>query len=251
LTLISSRRILSRKKMLDFLGGLKAINRPNVCTLYLTPHTTRNEIEASLPEIAVPPDILPQIADSIDKSPAGAVIFWNQEHKCLVIPPFTVTEKLLAREIATEKLCLQLKQDYLIGLMLVRLGAYAVGVCRGENIVSSKVGTGNIHARHRKGGSSAHRFERHRDKQIEYFFSRACQRAREHLEPYAKSLDYLVYGGARATILDLKKQCSFLERLTVPALPPLLDIRQPRQAVLEGAVARIWSSTVYEWREAD
>ena len=135
--------------------------------------------------------------------------------------------------------------------MLVRLGAYAVGVSRGETFVSSKVGTGNIHSRHKKGGSSAHRFERHRDKQIEYFFTRICQRAREHLEPYEKSLGYLVYGGARTTIRDLNKQCPFLKKLDTPTLPPLLDIPEPRQAVLKTALDRIWSSTVYEWREED
>ena len=131
----------------------------------------------------------------------------------------------------------------------MRLGAYAIGICDGENLVSSKVGTGLVHGRHRQGGSSAHRFERHRDKQIEYFLTRVCQHAREQLEPQAKALDYVVYGGAWTTILLLQKQCPFLGQFDEPTLPPLLDIPEPRQAVLETAVNRVWSSTVIEWRE--
>ena len=113
------------------------------------------------------------------------------------------------------------------------------------------MGTGLVHGRHKKGGSSAHRFERHRDKQIEYFLTRVCQRAREHLEPHVKSLNYLVYGGARTTIQLLQKQCSFIGKLDTPSLPPLLDLPEPRQAVLEGAVRRLWSSIVFEWQDED
>ena len=131
----------------------------------------------------------------------------------------------------------------------MRLGAYAIGVCMGDKLVTSKVGTGLVHGRHRQGGSSAHRFERHRDKQIEYFLTRAGQRAREQIEPYLKTLDYAVYGGARTTIQIFQKQCGFLGRIRAPLLPPLLDIPEPRQVVLINAVSRIWSSTVIAWRE--
>jgi hypothetical protein len=38
-------------------------------------------------------------------------------------------------------------------------------------------------------------------------------------------------------------------QLKTPVLPPLLDIPDPRQAVLEKAVSRVWSSTVVEFVE--
>jgi hypothetical protein len=249
--LISDHHTLSRQKTLDFIEKLEEYSSVNSYSLYLPPHPDRSEAKKSLQEISVPAEMIPQIWDSLDKSHAGGVIFWGSEGKYLVIPPFPVTEKLLVRGFSTEILHSLLEKDYLIGIVLVRLGAYGVGVSRGETFVSSKVGTGNIHGRHKKGGSSAHRFERHRDKQIEYFFTRVCQHAREHLEPHVKSLDYLAYGGAHTTIRDLNKQCSFLERLDTPQLPPLLDIPEPRQAVLKMALDRIWSSTVYEWHEED
>ena len=244
-----SRRILSRARLLDFLGELAETPGNKACSLYLPPHLPPAEPGKSLKEFPIQPDISAELAKLTSRSETGAVIFWGPERKCLVLPPFPIAEKRFTRSLATEELYSLLKHDYTIALVLVRLGSYAVGICQGEKLVSSKVGTGLVHGRHKKGGSSAHRFERHRDKQIEYFLTRVCQRAREQLEPKATALDYVVYGGARTTIQLLQKQCSFLGKLDTRTLPPLLDIPEPRQTVLETAVSRVWSSTVLEWRE--
>lgn len=249
MTTLARRRVLTRAKMLAFLRELTEAPGTEAQSLYLPPGVPSAEIESSLQEMPVPPDILPEMARLAGSSQTGAAFFWSHEASYLVLPPFPIGEKQLTHTLSTEQLHSRLKHDYMIALVLVRLGAYAVGVSEGEKIVSSKVGTGNIHGRHKKGGSSAHRFERHRDKQIEYFFTRVCRHAREHLEPYEKALDYIVYGGARTTIQLLQKQCPFLGRLGKHALPPLLDIPEPRQAVLAAAISRVWSSTVIEWRE--
>ena len=242
MTLISRRRILSRAKMLVFLGELVQTPGAEARSLYLPPHPPPDEIENLL-------DVPPEITELAGSSRTGAVIFWSPERKCLVMPPFPVAEKQLTQNFNTEPLISIIKRNYRMALVLVRLGAYAIGICDGEKIVSSKVGTGLVHGRHKKGGSSAHRFERHRDKQIEYFLTRVCQRAREQLESQVPTLDYMVYGGARTTIQILQKQCPFLGRLDKPALPPLLDIPEPRQAVLASAISRVWSSIVIEWQE--
>ncbi len=249
MTLISTRRILSRTKTLDFLDELAMSPDDEARSLYLPPHPPATEIDNTLKEIPAQQDVLAQLVKLASSSKTGTVIFWNPKHKCLVLPPFPISEKHLTRSIATEQLRSLLTIDYTVALVLVRLGSYAVGICQGEKIVNSKVGTGLVHGRHKKGGSSAHRFERHRDKQIESFLTRVCQRAREHLEPHEKALDYVVYGGARTTIQLLHKQCAYIGKLDTPALPPLLDIPEPRQAVLETAVSRVWSSTVIEWQE--
>jgi hypothetical protein len=131
----------------------------------------------------------------------------------------------------------------------VRLGAYSIGILRGTELVDSKSGTGLVHARHKKGGSSQGRFARHRDKQIESFLTRVCGHVREYIEPQAKTLDYLVYGGARTTILLLQKQCPFLNQFDDRSLPMLLDIPEPRKTVLEESINNIWSSRVIEWYE--
>ncbi len=249
MTLVSKKRTLGRARMLDFLGGLSGTPGVKALSLYLPPHLPADQLENALKEVLEPPDVLAGLAKIAGSSKTGAVILWSPERKLTVLPPFPIAEKQVIHSLDTERLRSMLGRDRLIAIVLVRLGSYAIGVYNGEKRVTSKVGTGLVHGRHHKGGSSARRFERHRDKQIEYFLTRVCQRSREQLEPYVKSLDYVAYGGARTTIRLLQKQCPFIGKLDIPTLPPLLDIPEPRQAVLEDAVSRVWSSTVIEWRE--
>ena len=245
------KHTFSRRKMLDFLSQLEEHSSDSSLTFYIPPRPNHIKITKSLRELSMPAETRPEISGIIDHSHTGGVIFWSDEAIYVVLSPFPITEESIFEGYSTQPLQSLLTKDYLIGIVLVRLEAYAVGLCRGEIIVSSKVGTGNIHGRHKKGGSSAHRFERHRDKQIEYFFTRVCQRAREHLEPHEESLDYLVYGGARTTIRELQKQCNFLGKLNTPTLPSLLDIPKPCQPVLKTALNRVWSSKVLEIREEE
>jgi hypothetical protein len=235
--------------MPGFLAELAATPRDEALTLYLPPRLPPAETEALLKELPVTQDIVPGLNKIIAASPTGTIVFWSPAVKYTILPPFPLPEKRVITGIAAGPLEDSLRHDYLIAMVLVRLGSYGVGVYQGEKRVGSKVGTGLVHGRHRQGGSSAHRFERHRDKQIESFLTRVCRHAREQIEPYVRSLDYIVYGGARTTILLLQKHCPLLGNLETPALPPLLDIPEPRQPVLEAAVNRVWSSTVFEWRE--
>ena len=142
-----------------------------------------------------------------------------------------------------------LSRDFAVAIVLVRLGAYSIGICHGTELIDSKTGTGLVHARHKKGGSSQARFARHREKQIEQFLIRVCGHVREHVEPHARSLDYLVYGGARTTVLLLRKRCRFLNQFDDRILRMLLDIPEPRQPVLEKAIGAIWSTDIIEWCE--
>jgi hypothetical protein len=72
---------------------------------------------------------------------------------------------------------------------------------------------------------------------------------REHLEPYLKQLDYVIYGGERHTLLSFRKQCEFLQQLDDRVLSTMLNVREPKQATLEAAITQAWSSEVVEWKE--
>lgn len=142
-----------------------------------------------------------------------------------------------------------ISRDYQIGIVLVRLGHFSVGVCHGEKLILHDSGTGLIHGRHRQGGSSAARFQRRRKDQTHHFLERVSEHLQETLEPYARTIDFFIYGGARVTILRLQKQCPFLAQFDNRLLPPLLDVEDPRFSVLEKAVSDIWSSKFTEWKE--
>jgi hypothetical protein len=236
--------------MLHLLDELEAAEGP-ATTLYMPHDLSLADVEKTLqaplgPGVA---EALPNIIEAVVHSKTGAAIFWGEENKYLVLPPFPLEEKLFASGYDVEPLRSLLKQELMVALLLLHLGAYAVGVFQGEKLLSSKVGTGLVHSRHRQGGSSAHRFERHRDKQIESFFTRVCVHVREHLEPHLQQLDYVIYGGERHTLLSFRKQCQFSHKLDERTPGPLLNVREPKQATLEAAISQAWSSEVVVWEE--
>jgi len=246
--LVSKRFRLGRLKALGFLDQLAATEGKAI-SVYVPQGTPQAGVENLLGKVFPTTVIPPGVAEAITGSGMGAALFWSPPQTHLVLPPFPIAEEYITDSYDVGPLRSLLSQNFLIALVLVRLGAYSIGICRGTELIDSKTGTGLVHARHKKGGSSQARFARHRGKQIEQFLVRVCGHVREHVEPHARSLDYLVYGGARTTILLLRKQCPFLGQFDDRILRMLLDIPDPRQAVLEKAVGTVWATDVIEWCE--
>jgi peptide subunit release factor 1 (eRF1) len=243
---MAKRSHLSRSQALRFLDEL-ARAEGKAISVYIPRGTPRSRVENLLEKASAAAPVPPDMVEVIVGSEMGATLFRTPPKTYLVLPPFPLTEEYITDGCDFGPLHSLLSRDLLIGLVLVRLGSYSVGVCRGSELVDSKTGTGLIHARHHKGGSSQARFARHREKQIEQFLIRVCSHAREHIEPHARSLDYLVYGGARTTILLLRKQCPFLGQFDDRILRMLLDIPDPRKPVLEKAVSAVWATDVIEF----
>ena len=247
-----NRLRFTRVKMLRLLDELETAEG-QATSLYIPHDLPGTEVEKTL-KVPLGPcvaEVLPDIAEAVARSKTGTVILWGEQGKYLVLPPFPLEDKLFSSGYDVEPLRELLQQELTVALILLRLGTYAVGVFQGEKLLSSKVGTGLVHSRHSKGGSSAHRFERHREKQIEYFFTRVCNHVQEHLEPHLQQLDYVIYGGERHTLLSFRKQCRFLQQLDERTLGTLLNVREPRQATLEAAISQAWSSEVIQWQETE
>jgi peptide subunit release factor 1 (eRF1) len=234
--------------MLSFLDEL-AMTEGKAISVYLPQGATPARVDNLLGQVFAATAIPPGVAEVIAGWGMGAAFFWSPPQIYLALPPFPIAEEYITNGYEIGPLRSLLSQDFLIALVLVRLGAYSIGVCQGTKLIDSKTGTGLVHARHKKGGSSQARFARHREKQIEQFLERVCGHVREHIEPHARSLDYLVYGGAKTTILSLRKQCPFLSQFDDRILRMLLDIPEPRKTVLEKAIGTVWSTDVIEWYE--
>ena len=232
---------VKRSKMTDFLDRLEENAEIVPSSVYFPPNLSANEIwQITLSSL---PDAIIEIAAG---SVTGAAIFTGSENNTMVLPPFPLKEKVIFSDCTTGPLRELLDKDYIVGLVLVHLGTYAVGVCKGDVLVSSKVGTGLVHGRTRKGGSSSQRFQRRRENQAREFLERVCGHAREHLQPYEKTLDYLVYGGPYQTVLQLRKECPVLKTFEDRTLQTI-DVHALRHKRLEAAVTRIWSSRIIEW----
>lgn len=134
--------------------------------------------------------------------------------------------------------------DRRVGVLLVRLGGFAVGVFEGSRLVTSKVGSRQVHGRSSAGGWSQQRFARRREGQVKVALSAAADLAATMLVPAARSLDALVLGGDRRSVEAVLTDPR-LVRLRSLVAEPLLDVPDPRLKVLQGTPAlfravRIW-----------
>ena len=123
-------------------------------------------------------------------------------------------------------------RDRVAGVLLVRLGGHAAGVFSGRRLVDSKVGTRNVHGRHRAGGSSQKRFARRREGQARVALEAAADVAARVLLPYLSDLEAVVLGGDRRALGEVLDDPRLrpLQRL---AQDRVLDVPDPRLAVLK------------------
>lgn len=240
--LVLEERMFNREAMLRFLAELCLSGKVTGASCF-PPELALAEKESLLAGLP------PLLAEAAITSGTGAAIFWAGQGGYVITPPFPIEKVGASLDEVVETLHNLLETEHHVALVLLRLGHYAIGLCHGEKLTVSKVGTGLVHGRHRQGGSSAARFRRHREKQIETFLTRVCGHLRELLEPEARGLDYVIYGGAATTLRLLEKECGFLKTLSGRVLPPLLDIHNPDRAVLDDAVRRLWLSRVTGFRE--
>ena len=119
-----------------------------------------------------------------------------------------------------------------IGVLLVRLGGYAVGVFIGSppRLVSSKTGSRPVHGRSAAGGWSQHRFARRRENQAATALRAAAGAAAGIFGPYR--LDEMVLGGDKRSVAGLRgdpRLAPYLDRAT----SRFLTVPDPRLNVLE------------------
>jgi peptide subunit release factor 1 (eRF1) len=94
-----------------------------------------------------------------------------------------------------------------------------------------------VHGRNRKGGSSSGRFARRRDNQARVALGAAADAVARVLLPVADTLDAIVLGGDAAALDDLCADRR-LAALLARAEPRVLDVPEPRRAVLDEAARR-------------
>ncbi len=107
----------------------------------------------------------------------------------------------------------------------------------GGTVQTSTTGARPVHGRNRKGGSSSGRFARRRDNQARVALDAAADAVARVLLPVAASLDAVVLGGDTAALDDLRADRR-LAALLARAEPRVLDVPEPRRAVLDEAARR-------------
>jgi hypothetical protein len=221
---------------------------PGAFTLCLTPGQVGDDPPVGLPE-GLAEALRGQVALAASGSDTGAVLLWDPPMLRLIVPPIPVPEPLLAPGLDPGPLRTLLASAPLIAVVLVRLGRFAVGLYRGEELVESKVGGRFVKGRHRAGGSSSNRFRRIREKQADELFKAVCRTVQDRLDPFQSEIRHLFLGGERTTLLGFRGRCPYMARFDGVLRRRVLDVREPGQQALRDLPRLLWESEVFEVRE--
>ena len=147
-------------------------------------------------------------------------------------PPFPPVATGVHEGFAPGPLLAHAARDRVVAVLLVRLGGHAAGVFSGRRLVDSKVGSRNVHGRHRAGGSSQRRFERRRNEQARAALEAAADVAAHVLLPHRSDLEAVVLGGDRRALAEVLDDPR-LRPLARLATDRVLDVPDPRLKVLQ------------------
>ncbi|MEU4445409.1 acVLRF1 family peptidyl-tRNA hydrolase [Actinosynnema sp. NPDC050801] len=124
-----------------------------------------------------------------------------------------------------------------VGLLLVRLGGHSIGVAQDGVVLVSTTDSRQVHGRNKAGGWSQQRFARRREGQARVALQAAADDAARVLAPRVGELDAVVLGGDRQA-LDALRGDRRLGEVFALASPRVLDVPEPRRAVLDEAAVR-------------
>ena len=199
---------------------------------------------ASLPDAAAKAalEALPDLG-------TGAVVFYGSRAAIAIAPPFPIDEDLRCDGVEVGPMLDLLSRDVTVGVVLLRLGRYAVGVLENGRLAASKSDTRYVKNRHRKGGSSQRRFERSRERLVRELYDKVCAVTEDVFRPYGDRIEYLLLGGERQTLLAFTKRCGYIERSGIEVLPRRLDVDRPGKAALDNVQRQVWMSRVVRLAE--
>ncbi len=163
-------------------------------------------------------------------------------------PPFPLTESGDSAQFS--KLEQFLEQRLTVAIILLRLGHYSFCIASDEKLAVHKTGGRYVKNRQRKGGQSASRFVRNREKAIQQLFDQVAEVARSRIEAHEGHIDWLAFGGDRNVILQFQKRLLLPNGLADRILPWRIPVERPGIDELRKAVASAWSCRVWE-RPAD
>ena len=188
--------------------------------------------------------------NAVPESETGAAIFWNDGKAWVVLPPFPVEEDRFTDGTDASDLVDLYERDVTVGVVLLRIGRYAIGVVRGDELLASKTDTRHVKNRHRAGGSSQRRFMRSRDRLIRELYDEACSVTQRIFEPHLDTIDCVLTGGERQTINGFLKRCAFFEKSNLPVMKRLLAVERPSHKALQGIHREVWKSRVLVFERA-
>jgi peptide subunit release factor 1 (eRF1) len=220
-------------------------------TIYIASASFPNYIETlkSVRKYAAPLSDIKEAANSeavihsVTKYGTGAAIFWSQIDKHILMPSFPITVNKVSEDKLDFSLLYEvIDRKYLIAVVMVTWGWYALGMFDGNSLVECKTGTGYIHKEHKKGGRSQKRFARRTEEQKKDFLRRIGNRIEERFGGYLP--DIIFFGGNKLILKPLVQESRYLQTRTDKISPRTINVRYANREALVGSLAEINKSLV-------
>ncbi len=233
---ITNRRWSTKTGLLHTLAKVET---SSWCTrsLYLRSESVTDPENPHDPSVAA-------VLGQVGGSETGFALFLGEEHTVAVRPPFPISRDVDADGPDVAAFGELLNARLIIGVVLLRLGRYAVAVLSGERLVATKTGSRHVKNRHRAGGSSQRRFERSRERLIRELFDKTCEVTRGVFARHLPDIDHVLLGGERQTLGGFVKRCRLIQDLAPKTLSRRLAVDRPGQAALDGIATEVWKSEV-------
>ena len=185
------------------------------------------------------------VIQAATKYKTGAVVFWSDEgNSHVVMPPFLVVENRVSTGKPDTTILHEIvNRQYIIAVIIVAWGSYAIGIFDAGNLVESKIGTGHIHKKHKKGGSSQKRFARRTEEQKKDFLRRVGNRIEERFGRFAP--DYIFFGGNRLIVKPLLQECRYLQTKNDKISARFLSVRYADREALACSIVEITKCVVF------
>ena len=242
-------RQISKKGVLGLLGDLEA--EGCLASVYISAQAlVSRDFSHLLPESEEERSLVAAALEESGSADTGVAVFVNGDRVVAIRPPIPLDTDVRAAGAHTDQLRNLLNSEPVIGVVLLRLGRYAVGVLRGESLIATKTDSRYMKNRHRAGGQSQRRFQRSRERLIRELYDKTCEITRTVFSPYLQDMDYLFLGGERGTLNGFVKRCPMMRREVEPKLlTRRLAVDQPNQKALKGISREIWKSSVTFFEE--
>lgn len=218
-------------------------------TFYIKPSSlrARSRQDNVIPSARPDDDLLEVVLESVGESDTGLALFIGEGRALAVCPPFPLVDDIARSGFVSSPLIRLLENDYLIGVILLRLGRYAVAVLEGQKLVATKTAGRYMKSRHRAGGQSQRRFERSRERLIRELYDETCETTRTILAPYEKNIDHILLGGEASTLSGFTDRCRYISNMSHKTLDRRLSIDKPNQKTLEKIAFEAWKSRVFSF----
>ncbi len=214
-------------------------------TVYLAP-VEKNASRSITAKISGP--VIEKLVEQLDESNTGYMIIRRDMDVSVIIPPFPFSMDAIIEGDDTIMLEDMFDSSFEVGVILIRLGRFAIGVLKGDQLISSKTDTRQMKNRHRAGGSSQRRFERSRERLIRELFDKTCEVTKSLFDPHKSTIKYVFLGGEKHTIGRFLNRCEYLQKSGFDIQSRVLSVGIPNNDAIKSIHQEVYKSKLLNYK---